>query len=157
MPQSLRSEWRAGNVYLGVDAADRNRLRAMYDFHRPLIRALYAAGVPMMAGTDAPIPTMAPGFSLRKEIQALREVGLTGYDALATATVNPGRFIRELVAAGVHFGTLEQGARADILMLDADPRLETTTLRRPEGVMARGRWYERADLDRLLQRAATSR
>jgi len=157
LPQSLRSQWQAGNVYLGVDAADRERLQAMYDFHRPLIRALYAAGIPMMAGTDAPIPTMAPGFSLHAEVESLREVGLTGYDALATATVSPGRFIREHVAAGVHFGTLEQGARADILMLDADPRVATTTLRRPEGVMVRGRWYERSDLDRLLQQAADAR
>jgi len=157
LPQSLRSDWQAANVYLGVDAADRSRLEAMDDFHRPIIRALYAAGVPMMAGTDAPIPTMAPGFSLHSEVEALRDVGLTGYDALATATVNPGRFIREYVAAGVHFGTLEQGARADILLLEADPRLAATTLRRPQGVMVRGRWYERSDLDRLLQRVATSR
>jgi hypothetical protein len=157
LPQSLRGQWQAGNVYLGVDAADRDRLQAMYEFHGPLIRALYAAGIPMMAGTDTPIPTMAPGFSLHAEVEALREVGLTGYDALATATVNPGRFVREYVAAGVHFGTLEQGARADILMLGADPRLDATTLRRPRGVMVRGRWYERSDLDRLLQRAAASR
>lgn len=157
LPQSLRNEWASSNVYVSLDAADRDRVQAMYEFHRPLIQAMYAAGVPMLAGTDTPIPTMAPGFSLHSEIRALRDFGLSGYDALATATSNPGRFVREHVAAGVHFGTLERGARADILMLDADPRSTIETLDRPEGVMVRGRWYDRAGLDRLLRQAASSR
>jgi imidazolonepropionase-like amidohydrolase len=157
LPQWLRSEWRASNVFLSVDAADRSRLRGMYEFHRPLIRSLHAAGVPMLAGTDTPIPTLAPGFSLHHEIEGLRDVGLSGYEALATATRNPGRFVRTYVAAGVHFGTLQRGSRADILMLDADPRLQSETLRRPQGVMVRGQWYERADLDRMLERVAASR
>jgi imidazolonepropionase-like amidohydrolase len=89
--------------------------------------------------------------------EGLRDVGLSGYEALATATRNPGRFVRTYVAAGVHFGTLQRGSRADILMLDADPRLQSETLRRPQGVMVRGQWYERADLDRMLERVAASR
>jgi imidazolonepropionase-like amidohydrolase len=129
----------------------------MADFHRPLIRALQEAGVPMLAGTDTPIPTLAPGFSLPREIMALREAGLSGYEALATATVNPGRFVRTFVDAGARFGVLRRGARADIVLLDADPRMHLETLHRPEGVMVRGVWYERADLDRMLDGVAAAR
>lgn len=157
LPQSLRTEWRASNVFLEADAADRDRLRAMYEFQGPLVLALHKAGVPMLAGTDTPIPTLAPGSSLLTEIEALRDAGLTGYEALATATSNPGRFVRTYVAAGVHFGTLERGARADILMLEADPRVDTGTLSHPRGVMMRGEWYTRADLDRMLEQVAASR
>jgi len=111
----------------------------------------------MLAGTDTPIPTLAPGFSLHLEIDAFTDVGLTGYEALATATVNAGRFIRTYVDGGAHFGTLARGSRADIIMLDADPRTGAETLRRPDGVMVRGVYYERSDLDRILERVAATR
>jgi hypothetical protein len=157
LPSWLRDEWvSAENPYLGVDPADRDRLQEMYQFHGTLIRALHAAGVPMLAGTDTPIPALAPGFSLHREIEALRGAGMSGYEALATATSNPGRFSRTFVDAGTRFGTLERGARADILLLDADPRIRTQTLGHPAGVMVRGRWYERADLDRMLEQVAAS-
>lgn len=157
LPQSLREEWLSENVFLDVDVSDRDRLLEMADFHRPLIRALHEAGVPMLAGTDTPIPTLAPGFSLHREIEALNAVGLSGYEALATATVNPGRFVGSFVDAGASFGTITPLARADIVMLDSDPRLDTETLRHPEGVMVRGIWYDRAALDLILERVAATR
>jgi hypothetical protein len=157
LPQSVRQEWLTDNVFVDADAADRDRILDMADYQRPLIRALHEAGVPMLAGTDTPIPTLVPGFSLHLEIEALREAGLSGYDALVTATVNPGRFIKSYVDAGAHFGVLERGARADIVMLAADPRLDPTALHRPGGVMVRGEWYDRADLDLLLDRSAAAR
>jgi imidazolonepropionase-like amidohydrolase len=157
LPQSIRREWLEDNVFLEVDAAERDRLLAMADFHRPLVRTLHAAAVPMLAGTDTPIPTLTPGFSLHSEIAALRDAGLSGFEALETATVNPGRFIRAHADAGARFGTLEPGARADIVMLEADPRADPATLRRPHGVMVRGVWHDRAELDMLLQQVAESR
>jgi len=158
LPSWLRADWLStSNPFLGVDPADRPRLRDMYEFHGTLIRALHDAGVPMLAGTDTPIPTLAPGSSLRLEIEALRDAGMSGYEALATATSNPGRFVRTYIDAGVRAGTLQRGVRADILMLDADPRFETETLGRIQGVMVRGRWYSRPDLDRMLEQVAASR
>lgn len=157
LPRTLRDEWRRSNVYLRVDPEDRARVREMATFHRPLVRALHEAGVPLLAGTDTPIPTLAPGFSLHDEIDALRAAGLSGYEALATATVQPGRFVRSFVDAGAHFGVIATGARADILVLEADPRTESEVLRRPRGVMVRGVWYERSDLDGMLEEVAASR
>jgi imidazolonepropionase-like amidohydrolase len=158
LPSSLRAEWRsASNPFVGKDAEDQTRLEAMYEFQGTLLRELHAAGVPMLAGTDTPIPALAPGSSLHLEIEALRDVGMSGYEALATATSNAGRFVRRYVDAGIRFGTLTRGARADILLLDADPRNETETLRRPQGVMVRGQWYERPELDRMLEQVAASR
>lgn len=49
--------------------------------------AMADAGVPLVAGTDAPtIPGLVPGFSLLEDIQVLIEAGLTPYQALSTAT-----------------------------------------------------------------------
>lgn len=62
------------------------------------VLALQKAGVPLVAGTDAPaVPGMMPGLSLHEDLRALRDAGLGPYEALATATRNAGRFIRETV------------------------------------------------------------
>jgi hypothetical protein len=94
------------NPFLGVDVQDRTRLEAIYEFHGTLLTEFHAAGVPMLAGTDTPRPALTPVFSLHDEIEALRDAGLAGYEALATATGNPGRLVRSYVDAGVQFGTL---------------------------------------------------
>ena len=74
-------------------------------------------------------------------------------DVLAAATVNAGRFVRGNIDPTALFGTIETGARADILVVEHDPRSDLRTLRRPLGVMVRGEWYDRARLDLILSRA----
>ena len=48
------------------------------------------------------------------------------------------------------FGVIREGARADLLLLAGDPEADLGVLRTPQGVMAAGRWYNRARLDTLL-------
>ena len=64
--------------------------------------------------------------------------------------LGPGRFVREHVDEQASFGTLRVGARADLLLLSDDPRASLDVLRRPEGVMVRGRWLDAGALQRLL-------
>ena len=129
-------------------------------FSQPIVENRYAFPIRLRQANES---RYAFGFlcadveGVSAEIEALRNLGMSGYDALATATSNAGRFVGTYVDAGVHFGTLQRGARADILLLDADPRGEVDALRRPQGVMVRGQWYERSDLDRMLEQVAASR
>ena len=101
----------------------------------------------MLAGTDAPLPGLAPGASLLLELRRLREAGLSPFDALATATSNAGQFIAESVRPQLRVGVVATGARADIVLLAGNPLLDFSVLERPTGVMARGVWYDRARLD----------
>jgi hypothetical protein len=39
---------------------------------------------------------------------------------------------------------------ADLLLVDADPLMDVTALRRPAGVLLAGRWLDRATLDRMV-------
>lgn len=150
LPSSLRRRWASENEYIGRSAAGRQRIQEMLAFHGPLVRTFHLEGVPMLAGTDAGMPGLVPGFTLVEELAALRRSGLSGYEALATATRNAGRFVREHVDARASFGTVRVGARADLVLLSGDPRAELDVLRRPEGVMLRGRWLDRPALDRML-------
>ena len=107
-----------------------------------LTAALGQAGVRMMAGTDAPIPGVVPGFSLHDELKLLVAAGLTPYEALGTATANAGEFL----GPPGDFGTVTVGARADLLLLDANPLADVANATRRSGVMLRGRWLAEGEL-----------
>jgi hypothetical protein len=117
-----------------------------------VVSGLHHAGVQMLAGTDTPLPGIYPGRSLHDELGYLIEAGLSPYDALATATILPGRFINQSVRPGTRFGTIEVGARADLVLVDRNPLVDLSVLRAPRGVMAAGRWFDCDELERLASR-----
>jgi imidazolonepropionase-like amidohydrolase len=157
LPPSLRRSWEKSEVYVRRPAHERARIEDMYAFHAPLIRAMHDAGVRMLTGTDSPLPGMVPGFSLHDELEALEAVGVTAEHVLAAATSNAGDFIQDNVDPKARFGTIEPGARADIVLVEGDPLRDLGVLRRPLGVMVRGTWYGRAELDRMLSVASGER
>ena len=117
-----------------------------------MVNGLRQAGVQMLAGTDTPLPGIYPGRSLHDELDYLVDAGFTTYEALATATVLPGRFISQRIREATRFGTIEVGARADLVLVDRNPLDDLSVLRGPRGVMAAGRWFDRDELNRLVPR-----
>jgi len=115
-----------------------------------MLLALNESGALLMSGTDVPVPVMVPGFSLHDEFETMADVGLSPYDVLKTTTYNPALYLGELE----EFGTVEAGKRADLVLLEANPLEEITNTRGIAGVMVRGRYYSRADLDFMLEVAA---
>jgi hypothetical protein len=121
------------------------------EFMKKVAGALHRAGVPLMAGTDAMgFPRIAPGASLHHELQLLTESGLTPYEALRAATVVPATFLGK----GDEFGTIAVGKRADLLLVDGNPLQDIGRLKQPLGVMARGRWFPRDQLQQMLAELA---
>jgi len=111
-----------------------------------LTGALARAGVRLMAGTDAPIPGVVPGFSLHDELKLLVAAGLTPYEALRTATANPSEFLGRDES-----GLVTVGARADLLLLEANPLDDVANAARRVGVMVRGRWLAESEVGALLE------
>jgi len=117
------------------------------EFMKKVTGALHQAGVPLMAGTDAMgFPLIAPGSSLHRELELLTESGLTPCEAMRAATVVPASFLGK----EKEFGTITPGKRADLLLIDGNPLDDVTRLRQPIGVMTRGRWYTREQLQQML-------
>jgi imidazolonepropionase-like amidohydrolase len=66
-------------------------------------------------------------------------------EALQAATLSAGKFL------GLpDTGTIEKGKRADLVLLDANPLQDIGNTRKIESVVLAGRFFARADLDRLL-------
>ena len=122
------------------------------EFMQKVVGALHRHGVPIVAGTDAMgIPHVAPGSSLHHELQLLSGSGLSPYEVLRSATVVPAAFLGRTG----EFGTIAPGQRADLLLVDANPLQDLTVLKRPAGVMVRGRWCTRQQLDAMFRRLVT--
>jgi tetratricopeptide (TPR) repeat protein len=127
----------------GTSAEQSARMRTALAFQRKLVKALFDAGVPLMAGTDAPDVGPMAGVGLHEELQELATDALTPYQALRTATINPARYFRK---AG-EFGTIEVGKRADLVLLDRNPLRDIANTRAIVGVMVRGRWLPKEELN----------
>jgi len=112
-----------------------------------IVKKLNQAGVPFLAGTDCPAGVdVLPGFSLHLELQRFIAAGFTPLQALQTATINPAKFLDRQN----DFGTVAAGKIADLVLLDANPLDDIRNTQKIAGVVAGGRYFSRANLDRIL-------
>jgi imidazolonepropionase-like amidohydrolase len=148
-----RALWRflVDTLYLSIPAEHRAKLRsAFFDFQRPLTRALHDKGGRLLAGSDALMPGLTAGYSLHGELQQLVDVGLTPYEALRTATVNPFEYLDESDQAG----TIERGKRTDLLLLEEDPLADVSATTGIAGVLMRGRWISAEEINQRMRQIA---
>jgi imidazolonepropionase-like amidohydrolase len=115
-----------------------------------IVARLHEAGVPMLAGTDAPPGVgVVPGMSLHRELARFVAAGLSPLEALQTATINPATFLDKTK----DFGSVDAGKTADLVLLDANPLDDIANTTKIAAVVANGRLFTRADLDRILSDA----
>jgi imidazolonepropionase-like amidohydrolase len=124
--------------------------RRTIEIRRRLIKALHAAGAGLLLGSDAPQIYNVPGFSTHRELEALVAAGLTPYQALETGSRNIARYF----GTERETGTIEQGKRADLVLLYADPLTDIRNTTKRAGVMVRGRWLPQAEIERRLEEIA---
>ena len=113
---------------------------------RQLIKALNDAGAGLLLGSDAPQIFNVPGFSIHRELQSYVEAGLSPYQALVTGTINPALYFGK----SGQFGGVAEGQAADLILLRGNPLENIANTQSIDGVMVRGRWLARSDLDRML-------
>lgn len=102
------------------------------------VRKLHAAGVDILAGSDAPNPGTAHGASLHHELALLVRAGLTPAQALAAATSVPAR--RFGIADR---GRIAAGLRADLVLVEGDPLADIAATRAVHTVWKNGHRVER--------------
>ncbi|MEX2152028.1 MAG: amidohydrolase family protein [Gemmatimonadaceae bacterium] len=150
VPQQTAA-WRTNkNNYIAQPPVSREQRQEFIALRRRLIKALYDGGVPFLLGSDAPQLWNVPGFSAHRELGALVAAGLTPYQALRTGTVDVAKFMGEEGRSGV----VRVGARADLLLLDANPLDAITNSLRINGVVVNGRWIGPAERGRMLDALA---
>jgi imidazolonepropionase-like amidohydrolase len=120
---------------------------------KTMLLALRDEGALLTAGTDAIwFMGLVPGFSLHDELEYFVKIGFTPYEALRTATANAGEAGRRIDGLyEADFGTVEEGKRADLVLLDGNPLEDISFTRKISGVMANGRWYPHEEIASMLE------
>jgi imidazolonepropionase-like amidohydrolase len=104
-------------------------MRRLYAQSGAVVRAAFEAGVPVFAGSDA-----GGGIEhgvIGEEVRALHAAGLPAEAALAAASWGARSWLG--------LPCIEEGAPADLVVYDSDPRADLDSLRRPQLMLLRGR------------------
>lgn len=135
------------NIYSKEELAGIHALRRL-SLNR--VKVLHEAGVKLLVGTDVPNPFIFAGFSVHEEMDLFVEAGVPTYDTIYAATAGPANFFGETGKWGV----VAEGARADLVLLSANPLDDITNYRQIEGVMAQGSWHEADALQAMRAKSA---
>jgi hypothetical protein len=135
VPPALQRNWLVNSM--DVNAANASRYRNSYAKLLELTRRLYAAGIPLLAGTDN-----IAGFTLHRELETYVEAGIGASQALQIATRNGAQYtqLSDLL------GTVAVGKLADVILVDADPTENIASIRDISMVMKDGVVYYPAEI-----------
>jgi hypothetical protein len=135
MPPAVRRAMLGGE--LDIDDGNAATYARSADALLGMIARLHAAGVPLVAGTDA-----MPGFTLHRELELYRQAGIGNADVLRIATLGAAR----VAGAADETGSISVGKRADFVLLAGNPLEDISAVRRPVAVFKGDRWYDPAKL-----------
>jgi imidazolonepropionase-like amidohydrolase len=97
------------------------------------IRRLLKARVPILAGSDAPVPGTTYGASVHGELALLVAAGLSPVQALASATSIPAR-----IFGLTDRGRIQPGMRGDLVLVEGDPTKDIRSTRSIVTIWKRG-------------------
>lgn len=130
---------RRGAFGAGLAKTDAEAARNAVAFRKMqgLLKALHAAGVTMVPGTDA-----MPGFTYHRELELYAEAGIPNLDVLQMATLGSAR----VAGRDADLGSITPGKRADLILVDGDPAQRMSDIRKVDLVMKGGVVIEPAAL-----------
>jgi imidazolonepropionase-like amidohydrolase len=153
MPHAMVENWKTG-YQRRVSAPNFNAARAkqIAANRKVLLKALADGGAQIIFGTDAPQTFSVPGFSIHRELAAMKQCGLSNFAILQSATKNVGDYYRERDK----FGVVAPGQRADLLLLSANPLDDLRNVQQRAGVLLRGKWISEAEIQARLAKIAAA-
>ena len=136
--------------YLASQSPERRLALKECAVHRQILdKKLFELGAHFLAGSGSPSYGIIPGSGLHMEVKLLHRIGLTPREAISAATSNFSDIY------GWHdIGLVAPGRRADIVLLNSDPRANIDAIDDIRLVMLDGQIVDRAA---LLSSAANGR
>ncbi len=110
------------------------------------LRDYIKAGGRILLGSDAPQVFNVPGDSLHDEMEWMLAAGMSPIEILRSTTIEPAKFFKR----EDEFGSIKVGKSADLVLLNANPLKDISHTREIAGVMTRGVWLSKADIDNKL-------
>lgn len=151
LPKEVAKKWLDGSIGLEQRPSTEESI-AFSKWGYEMTKKVSDAGIGIMAGTDAPIFLLTPGFSLHEELRLLVKAGLTPMQALSAATLKPAEYFN----IENELGTIDNGKYADLLLLDANPMDDITNTQKINAVVKSGKFFSREALDKKLEELSTN-
>lgn len=123
-------------------AGEKDQLyRKSYAAMLDMLKRLYDAGIPLVAGTDG-----VEGLMLHRELELWVKAGIPTNKVLQIATLGAARVAK----ADSDLGSIEPGKKADIVLVTGNPTTNISDIRRPTVVVKDGVEYTSAQLYEAL-------
>lgn len=153
VPPATRAMWHevADQFAKTVPPSTSETYRRFYDLQMRMAKLFKQEGVKMLAGPDGGQWT-APGFGLHREFDELARAGLSPLEILQMTTLNGAEFLGREAS----MGSVDEGKNADLVLLDANPIASAANLHGIWGVVLRGRYLSRAELDKMKEEVAAA-
>jgi imidazolonepropionase-like amidohydrolase len=139
LPVQIRRGLYAGN--LPVKPEEDARFRASWKKTLQFAHELWAAGIPIEAGTDS-----LAGFGLERELELDAEAGIPPAQVLQLATLGAAR----IMGMDKELGQVRPAKLADLVLIDGDPTRQISDVRKVALTIKDGVIYDPAELDREL-------
>src|SRR5205809_962436 len=121
-----------------------DKINKTYEVALPNLKKLEDAGVTIAAGTDAGNIGTIHGPALFRELQLMKEAGLTPMQILQCATANAAKLFGG--DTGAHIGKIDSGSFADLVILKSNPIDDIKNASDIDSVMKNGVLYSAREL-----------
>jgi imidazolonepropionase-like amidohydrolase len=139
---SLASEWQSAwkkRFTRHTELANWDELNKTFTSQMQLVNHLHKKGIMILAGSDfAGMPYVYPGIGLHQELILLTQAGLSNYEVMKTATINPAIFMSRQNL----YGSVSVGKYADMLILEKNPLDNINNLQTIKLVIVKGEIYQ---------------
>lgn len=122
-------------------------------FLQHITKVLHENGIPLLIGSDSGVLLSPHGLATHNEMRLLEEAGLSAFDILAAATLNPAKALN----LDHEMGKISEGYKADFIYSPSNPIQDLSVLTEPEAVIKHGHWYSRKTLNAMKDEAIESR
>jgi cytosine/adenosine deaminase-related metal-dependent hydrolase len=127
VPPTIRRAWLTNSM--DVTSKNEEPFRKSYEKLMALVKKMHVAGVPLLAGTDD-----IAGFTLHREMELYVAAGISPPEVLKIATWNGAKYTQVLERTG----SITVGKDADLVLVDGDPSVTISDIRRISLVMKSG-------------------
>lgn len=122
------------------------------EVRRKVFQALHQGGARFLLGTDSPQLFSVPGFMQHREMALWVELGMSPWEVIRAGT----RAVAEHLGEADEAGSVCEGCRADLVLLEANPLDDIEYFARRTGVIVDGRWLPESEIQARLDAIAAA-
>ena len=151
LPAGIRYSWsQAKASMISNEGYTTSNYRKFMAARKAIIFTLYKHGVKFLLGSDSPQVMNVPGFSIHHEIQSMIDTGMPVYEVLKSGTASPAIFFGQ----EGEYGTIVEGAVANLILVRENPLENHRTLKSPVGVLVGDRFISNEEIQSALKNIA---